>query len=208
MQCSIVCRVADHAGAAGTRLTSSRPGSTVFSGDIEHLGETYAGMSSSPAAEIVVRPLVERDVEPFVAWRGGDSYKDAIARKEIEEHFAGKRVLFVAELDGELAGTVQFVPRHEDPDLGDGASTAYLQALEVREDMRRRGLGSRLIRTVESTAVSRGFSRLTLMVEPDNAPALSLYEKMGFRVFKRSSELWRGRQLPTLCMAKDLKAAQ
>lgn len=97
----------------------------------------------------------------------------------------------MAGLGGQLIGTVQFVPRHEDPDLADGASTAYLQALEVREDMRRRGLGSRLIRSVEPTAASRGFSRVTLMVEPDNAPALSPYEKMGFRVFKRSTDLWR-----------------
>jgi hypothetical protein len=35
----------------------------------------------------------------------------------------------------------QFAPSHEDKDLADGKTAAYLQALEVREGFRGRGLG-------------------------------------------------------------------
>ena len=103
-------------------------------------------------------------------------------------------------------GTVQFVPNHEDKDLADGKTIAYLEALEVKDDLRRRGLGTRLIACVERLAVEQGFRRLTLMVEPDNGPALSLYQRLGFTAFKNSSEIWRGKPHPLLCIEKSLLA--
>jgi probable phosphoglycerate mutase len=153
---------------------------------------------------VIIRPLTVQDIEQFVTWRGGDDYKDNIVRKETQEHLAGRRVLLVAEAGGQLVGTVQFVPTHADRDLADGKATAYLQALEVKEDFRKRGLGTRLVGTVERIGVERGFGRLTLTVEPDNRPALSLYQELGFETFKESSELWRGKPLTLLCMSKAL----
>jgi ribosomal protein S18 acetylase RimI-like enzyme len=154
--------------------------------------------------EVIIRPLTAQDIEQFVAWRGGDDYKDNIVRKEIQEHLVGRRVLLVAEASGQLVGTVQFVPTHEDKDLADGETTAYLEALEVREDYRKRGLGTHLVRTVERISIERGFRRLTFMVEPDNEPALSLYRRLGFEASKNSSELWRGKPHAVLCMSKTL----
>ena len=160
--------------------------------------------SVPPFAPALIRPLTEHDIEQFLAWRAGDDYVCDIAGKEIQEHLEGKRVLLVAEAGGQLVGTVQFVPAHVDSDLADGKTTAYLQALEVREDFRRRGLGTHLVRAVERIGTDRGFTRLTLMVEPDNGPALSLHRKLGFEVFKNSSELWRGKPLALLCMRRAL----
>ena len=57
---------------------------------------------------------------------------------------------------------------------------------------------------VERTSIERGFKRLTLMVEPDNRPAICFYQKLGFAAFKSSSELWRGKPLALLCMSKPL----
>jgi ribosomal protein S18 acetylase RimI-like enzyme len=103
-----------------------------------------------------------------------------------------------------LAGTVQLVPNHKEEDLADGKTTAYLEALEVKEDFRKRGLGTWLVTSVERLAADQGFRRLTLMVEPDNEPALSLYQKLGFVFFKDFTEIWRGRPHPLLCMEKAL----
>lgn len=139
-----------------------------------------------------------------MAWRATDDYLANVSRKETQEHLDGKRILLVVEGRGQLVGTIRFVPTHEDGDLADGRVTAYLQALEVRKAFRRRGLGTWLIRSVEEIVAERGFSHLTLMVEPENAPALSLYRKLGFATFKNSSELWRGKPLALLCMAKAL----
>jgi ribosomal protein S18 acetylase RimI-like enzyme len=153
---------------------------------------------------VQIRKLEDRDIAPFVAWRGGDAYKNDLIAAEIAEHFAGARSIFVA-VDGDaLVGTVQFVSRHSDPAMGDGASTAYLQALEVLSAHRGRGIATRLMRMVESEAERRGFDRLTLMVEPDNVPAIRLYEAMGFAFFKSSTDIWRGKEYPVQCFEKSL----
>jgi probable phosphoglycerate mutase len=174
--------------------------------DVQHLAglEVCQLSTGVGSTEVTIRPLIVQDIEKFTAWRGGDDYKDDIVRKEIQEHLTGKRVLLVAETGGQLVGTVQFVPTHEDPDLADGKTTAYLQALEVREDCRRQGLGTRLTGTVERIGIEQGFRRLTLMVEPDNTPAISFYRRLGFKAFKDSSELWRGKPLALICMSKAL----
>jgi probable phosphoglycerate mutase len=177
--------------------------------DVTHL----AGLDvrSLPASvgtetETVVHPLVTGDIEQFMQWRATDDHLANWALKEIGEHLDGKRILLVAEANDQLVGTFQFVPNHEDKDLADGRLTAYLQALEIREGFRRRGLGTWLITSVERLAVERGFQRLTLMVEPDNGPALSLYQKLGFSFFKDFTEIWRGKPHYLLCMEKSLTA--
>ena len=105
--------------------------------------EGKEAVALADSTEVAIRPLKVQDVEEFVRWRGSDDYKNDVVRKEVREHLAGKRVLFVAKTGRRLVGTVQLVPTHEDADLADGKTTAYLQALEVREDCRRRGLGTR-----------------------------------------------------------------
>jgi len=159
---------------------------------------------SEGETQTIVRPLVTKDIEPFMAWRATDDYLARWARKEIQEHLDGKRILLVAEACGQLVGTVQYVPNHAEKDLADGRTTAYLEALEIREDFRKRGLGTWLVASVERLAVEQGFRRLTLMVEPDNGPALSLYRKLGFAFFKDFTEIWRGKPHPLLCMEKAL----
>ena len=42
------------------------------------------------------------------------------------------------------------------------------------------------------------------MVEPDNAPALALYAKRGFRVFKESFDTWDSTTYRVFCLEKDL----
>ncbi|MGI2907804.1 GNAT family N-acetyltransferase [Tolypothrix sp. VBCCA 56010] len=103
-----------------------------------------------------------------------------------------------------IIGTVQFVFLHDDLDLADGVSTAYLQALEVDRHYRRQGIATFLIQEVESEAMKQGFERLTVMVEPDNQTAINLYYKMGFSFFKRSKDTWEEKEYPVLCLKKTL----
>lgn len=154
---------------------------------------------------VQIRKLETRDIPLFVAWRGGDAYKNDIIHAQIAEHGEGTtRSIFVAETADTLVGTIQFVSRHSDLDLGDGVTTAYLQALEVLSPYRRQGIASRLIRSVESEALDRGFVRLTLMVEPDNSTAIQLYAALGYSFFKSSTDIWRGKEYTVQCFEKAL----
>jgi ribosomal protein S18 acetylase RimI-like enzyme len=62
---------------------------------------------------------------------------------------------------------------------------AYVDELGVAAPARGRGVGRALLGACEGEARRRGKRRLTLWVTSDNAPALRLYERFGFRVTRR-----------------------
>jgi ribosomal protein S18 acetylase RimI-like enzyme len=63
---------------------------------------------------------------------------------------------------------------------GDAAGFAVV-ALTVLAAYRRKGLGEALLRSLQRAAAeAEGVRRVWLSVRPDNAPALRLYEKLGF----------------------------
>ena len=154
---------------------------------------------------VTIRALTADDAAGYLAWRGGDAYKNEVIGRELAEHFSGRRVIFVA-MDGDSTpvGTGQLALVHADPDLADGQGVAYALGLWVRDDLRGGGIGSGLMRAIEVEGVRCGCRRLTLMVEPDNSAALRLYERLGYERFKESAWVWRGKERPTLCMVKTL----
>ena len=153
---------------------------------------------------ISIRKLNPEDIQQFFLWRDADIYIHNMLRREIIEHEEGKRVIFIALINLNIVGTVQFVPKHCDIDLADETSTAYLQSLLVDKNYRRQGIGNRLIKTVELEAIQRNFQRLTIMVESDNSAALNLYYKMGFAFFKNYKNRWRGMEYCVQCLEKNL----
>ncbi|MGB6299592.1 MAG: GNAT family N-acetyltransferase [Rivularia sp. (in: cyanobacteria)] len=153
---------------------------------------------------ISIRKLNPEDTQQFFLWRDADIYIHNMLRREIIEHEEGKRIIFIASINLNIVGTVQFVPKHYDIDLADGISTAYLQSLLVDTNYRRQGIGFELIKAVEFEALQHNFQRLTIMVESDNSPALNLYNKMGFAFFKNSNNRWRGMEYDVQCWKKSL----
>ena len=156
-----------------------------------------------------VREAMAEDLGPMLAWRGwSGAMRDAItsefARLERDE-----AVMLLAFLAGEPVGTaqpvgtVQLVRDHADPDLIRDA--AYLQALEVREGFRRRGIARALVAELERRASLEGRSRVTLMVEPDNETARAFYAALGYRAFKESTDTWDGQACAVLCLEKHLE---
>ena len=94
-----------------------------------------------------------------------------------------KAVVLVVEADGRYVGRVTL--RH---DWGDETSIIekdfpglpQINALEIDEDYRRRGLATMLIAAAENEARCQGFSMIGLGVEISNKPAKRLYEKLGY----------------------------
>ncbi|WP_028796277.1 GNAT family N-acetyltransferase [Thalassobaculum salexigens] len=106
----------------------------------------------------------------------------------------------IAELDGEPVGAITSQPYDDQPPSGletsvpedRAAHVAPIQAmgrpgswfinmLAVGAGASGHGVGRALIETVADKARAAGFSELTLRVFADNAPALGLYRKCGFR---------------------------
>lgn len=90
------------------------------------------------------------------------------------------------------------------------AGEAELLTLAVRPERRRRGVGMRLLRLYEEKATGRGAEKSCLEVSVQNAAAIALYEKHGYRQAGRRKGYYarrNGLSIDALVMVKDLNPA-
>jgi GNAT superfamily N-acetyltransferase len=90
-------------------------------------------------------------------------------------HALGERLIFTAEADGRLDGTVQLIPSPKE----NQAFRADLSKLLVHRNARRRGLGVMLMCAAEDEARRLGRTLLTLDTETGSA-AEQLYTRLGW----------------------------
>lgn len=86
----------------------------------------------------------------------------------------------IASRDGALVGLANLGVRGED---------GWIGGVGVVPEARRSGVGEALMRAVHEQARSRGLRRVWLEVIVENAGALALYEKLGYRTV-RDVEVW------------------
>lgn len=93
-----------------------------------------------------------------------------------DEHSADHRPLWVAEIDGEIAGWLSYQSFYGRP--------AYLATAEVSiyisPDYRRQGLGRILLTKAIDTCPQLGISALLGFIFGQNLPSLDLFERFGF----------------------------
>jgi GNAT superfamily N-acetyltransferase len=83
----------------------------------------------------------------------------------------------VLEEDGKIAGMAQMSPRN------DSQTRWHVDNIAVHPDFRGKGIAQQLLTDVFGYYGERGAHRFTLEVDTENAPAIKLYEKLGFRRF-------------------------
>ncbi|HSN14830.1 MAG TPA: GNAT family N-acetyltransferase, partial [Anaeromyxobacteraceae bacterium] len=86
-----------------------------------------------------------------------------------------RRVVLVADRAGVVIGmvSVQLVVS-----TAEGAPSGWLEDLVVAEEARRDGVGRALLLAAERWARSRGATRLQLLADEENVPALRFYRRM------------------------------
>lgn len=87
-------------------------------------------------------------------------------------------LLFVAELGGEVVGTVM---------AGYDGHRGWIYSLAVSPESRRRGIGLALVRHVERELERRGCPKINLQILASNAATVAFYEKLGYSVEQRVS---------------------
>jgi ribosomal protein S18 acetylase RimI-like enzyme len=113
------------------------------------------------------------------------------SKEQIAARFA-EGPIWVADLGGELVGTVAAVPRG--PEL-------YIRSMAVRPAARGHGIGTQLLNTIEAFAIAHRNRRLVLNTTPFLLAAIQLYERHGFRRTGEEPDLFG---TPLATMAKEL----
>ena len=94
---------------------------------------------------------------------------------------------YVYVADGELVGNVSVYPSGHPKDLG---ATWILANIGVHPDFRRRGVGGELVAAAVDMIKRKRGKHVILQVNYDNAPAVRLYERLGF-IRERAWRNWR-----------------
>lgn len=107
---------------------------------------------------------------------------------------APQAATWVAEEDAQMAGFA-IVEWTRD----DGSIVAYIETIEVLPAQRGRGVGSELLRRVESSARAAGAEVLWLHADAENAPALRLYHAQGFLCEGREEDYYAPGRAALIC---------
>jgi len=104
-------------------------------------------------------------------------------------------VVLTARSNGQLLGfaVMQF-----------GDETAHLNLFAVDSTIQRRGVGRKLLRWLEQTAITAGTFLVQLELRASNAEALQFYEAQGFREVARVRGYYQRRE-DAIRMERDLR---
>jgi ribosomal protein S18 acetylase RimI-like enzyme len=132
--------------------------------------------------EIQVRPFNEADQGAVIAlWNQvlADAAPHNDPATAIRQKLAVDRELFfVATVGGFVAGTVMG---------GYDGHRGWVYAVAVQPQYQRRGIGTVLVRQLETALAERGCLKVNLQVRASNAEVISFYQKLGYAVEQRVS---------------------
>lgn len=123
------------------------------------------------SADIQVRSMQPRDVA-CIAELEKICFSIPWSEEALDESLGKSEYIFLAaELDGKIAGYVGMISALDEGDITDVA---------VFPEYRKKGVACALLTALKDRCAALGISRIFLEVRESNAPAIGLYEKMGF----------------------------
>lgn len=134
-------------------------------------------MPPASAPDYSIRPARVGDLDALLALERTAFTTDHLSRRQYRQHLHSDtaHVLTAVEADGLLGKAVVFFRKNTD--------IARLYSIAVAERARGRGVAKALLLAVERAARRHGSRRLRLEVRQDNAAAIALYERAGYRRF-------------------------
>jgi ribosomal protein S18 acetylase RimI-like enzyme len=134
-----------------------------------------SAVSASSAAAVEIGELSAAEIEAAVAlWQECGlirSWNDP--RADIRLALAGpSSTVIAARADARLAATVM---------VGWDGHRGWIYYLAVARDLRRLGIGARMVKAAEDWLAARDAPKLNLLVRAENDAVLGFYESLGYR---------------------------
>jgi ribosomal protein S18 acetylase RimI-like enzyme len=139
---------------------------------------------------VTVRPALPEEEGAVVALRRASGWSADSVPQQFRAMHEGRRVIWIAECDGYLVGTITVEWYADDRQLADGRTTAHISNLVVHDRYRRRGIGRALMTGVERAAAARSCTVMTIGVDDGNTYARRLYERRGYMFLKEVHAPW------------------
>ena len=151
------------------------------------------------AQAVPIRLCEERDLDRFGAF--GSERHVAHCRQEFGRG-PGLAILVAVDENDAAVGKL-----HLDFECRAADRSAMLIAAGVRPELRRRGIGTALMRAAEELVSSRGFRAIVLGVEDSSPAARRLYEGLGYEPFATDNFKYLGAPAPNpgVSMRKELE---
>lgn len=159
-------------------------------------------MSERLDIDVRVREADERDATAL-ALLLSDSSGLATTAAQVEARLRRSRgfeLCLVAEVEGRVVG---FGGLRCLPCLGEDTPYAELSELFVSIESRRLGIGEALVAALEARARAAGAMGWSVIVDPKNEPARSLYQKLGFGTFAAAQQKWFSEERPFRVRASE-----
>ncbi|MFC1526318.1 GNAT family N-acetyltransferase [Candidatus Latescibacterota bacterium] len=149
---------------------------------VDHMrGTTTSGIP------VLVRDASGDDVNELVPV-GQD---EAVHRDRVRDADGEHLRYLVAACDGTVVGFCQLV-FEQPPTWPEVKLMPTMNDLQVREDMRSRGIGSFMIVVMEELARRRGFGEVFISTDPNgNERAFALYQRLGYEAMQEEPHLDR-----------------
>ena len=142
----------------------------------------HSSLGTSP--EITVRLATEADVAGAVALEQA-CFEGDVRLSDRQLTYLQRRdsaVFLVADRGGQIVGEgIALVRQHKSRGGRAAPPSGRVYSLAVHDDCRGQRVGRRLVEAMLAQLVARGVRRVYLEVEQDNARAIALYERLGFR---------------------------
>ena len=123
-------------------------------------------------------------------------FSDPWSEKSIETELSCRLSVWLVALEGEQV--VGYVGSQTVIDESD------MMNIAVHPDFRRRGIAEALVAELEAALRQRGSRALTLEVRDSNAPAIALYEKLGFAQVGLRKNYYRNPKEDARILRKEL----
>lgn len=128
-----------------------------------------------------VETIMKQVQQMHIDWRPDIyRYSETVLPFEIYEQAVNDKTFFVAEYEGNIAGTLFIIYRHIENPNQVTRNIIYVDSIAVDEKYRRKGIGHAFFDFLKELKTQKGYDSIELSVNAENKTAYKIYSDYGF----------------------------